>query len=213
VRLSLATVGTVALATSALATATLAGPRSGKVVRVARESRGLAASLRFCTLESSGFGQPNGKCYGPAPQVGDVVTALGEDRVVAVVRLTSVTPSADPACPDSGEWAVAGNQLSGLSAYATTSAVIGLQLDPHTARLATGAQVNTGRQAGVDAVAMAIDANGDGNADYAFVAFQCDDGGSPTPPAAATSYMCLEWYMLTGRTTERVRQDRSRLCL
>lgn len=203
-----AVVGTAALASSAGA-----GPRArptGQVVRIERRPRGLPGTPRFCAIQADPLTGASGQCYGPAPTTGETITVLDTQHVVATVRITSVTPYNDGGCTEGAQWIVAGTPITGQLSWQLSGGVIDVPIDPHAGRQLQIDHSPTGHGAGIDGSVIGIDGNGDGVAEVEFVSFQCDDSGSAASSNATS--MCLEVWVPSGRSFERLRQDRIRNC-
>ena len=186
-----------------------ASPRAGKVVRVERASAAISGIPRVCQLQSDPMSGASGVCFGPAPQLGETITLLDKQRVIATVRVGGVSPLGDGSCNENGQWLVNGTTASGQLTWQSTMGVIDLPIDPHVARQVAADHVPGGLSASLEE-AVAIDANGDGTPDYVFIGYSCDDSGAQVVGNSLTK--CLDVWATGGRRAERLRQDRWRNC-
>jgi hypothetical protein len=196
----------VALALSASAGA---APRAGKVVRVERKTQGFSGQPRFCAVHQ---GDLYGHCIGTKePEVGERLTAIDQNRVLAVLRVTLVQPY-DSGCHDTSQWmiqtVVDSGDVSGVRG--TILGVADVPLDPSRAHTVVVDHTPTGHAAGMDQT-FAIDSNNDGAVDVEFIQFPCDDSGTASMTAPTST--CHEvWANLAGKSLERLRHDRFRAC-
>jgi hypothetical protein len=203
-------VSVVLVASAALAAPAGAKPHVGKVVRVERQSRAIGGVPRYCLLQADALRHVSGNCMGQPPAVGDAVTVLDDQRVIGVVRLTTIVPSTDSTCVDPLSWVVTGVPIGGQPAFSTATGIIDVPLDFRTARLVQEDHPPIGRSGGVEAGVIAIDDNGDGAPDIELVSYFCDDGGAPI--AGTGPNTCMDAWMLSGHGFERVRQDKFKTC-
>jgi len=185
-----------------------AAPRAGKVVRVERKAAGFVGVPRFCAIQPSDM---FGSCTGSrAPEVGDRMIAVDRNRVLGTIRVTNVQPYAD-GCQQTYNWMIQSVAESGDFAMARglVLAVADVSLDMRGGKLIDVDKTPTGHQWGTDQI-FAIDNNGDNNPDIEFVQYACDDFGNAASNTATSS--CHEVWVHTGRTPERLRQDRFRTC-
>ena len=88
-------------------------------------------------------------------------------------------------------------------------ATLDLPLDLRLSKLVNVDKSPGGRPWGTDTI-YAIDRNGDGNVDFEFVQYQCDDSGNQSINATGT---CFEvWAMMPGRGLEKIRSERQKHC-
>ena len=203
-RLALALVG-VALCASAWA-----APRAGKgkVVRVERRPSGLAGTPRYCTVSPVDL---VAYCISTkAPEVGDRMTVIDNQRVLGVVRVTQVQ-QLDDSCKQNLMWMTQGQLDSGdlSTPHGTMIGVLDVPLDARSAKLVHVDKSPGGHPAGVDTI-YAIDGNGDGRVDLEFVQFQCDDTGNHSLNATSSCYEV--WAAMPGRGLEKIRAERLRNC-
>jgi len=177
-----------------------AAPRTkGKVVRVER-SRATGDVPRVCEVRAL----EGGVCFGPAPIVGDIVTVLSEQRVIAEVRVT-----------ESQEYATRGSSCPGLytikvelvrgnfDADESTIGIVDRDLDPHAARkLSRGDQPESPSGRAGESVQIAVDREGDGIADILVVQSDCD----------GTGQLCLDEWARVDRKMVRVVQTNFSNC-
>jgi hypothetical protein len=188
--------------------AATAAARPGKVVRIERRARLRTGNPRMCTISP---GDLSGYCItSKAPDVGDRLSIIDNQRPLGVVRLTTVAAVPD-ACTQSVVWMIQGTLESGdlSKPEGAMIGVLDVGFDPHAGKLVQVDQAATGHPFGTDQV-YALDADGDGPVDVEFVQFACDDGGNPGPNATGT---CSEvWQANHAGRLERTRQDRFRNC-
>jgi hypothetical protein len=193
-------VGATALAASA-------APK-GRVVRVERPSK-QAAVPRFCVLSDTGS-----FCLG-TPKDGDRVALIDRDRsaVVGELRIDSAIPSALPGqCPTPKPTAfkVTGTIVSGdPDLLSNDHEIFGLRdvtLDRRVARMLTDLPSPRGNTN--DEVELAVDADGDSDADYLLLSFPCDAAGAPSNRSPSSNgFRCLDTYVERQDKLVRVHQD------
>jgi hypothetical protein len=193
----------VAAAAAALTARAEARPHPGKVVRVARGLRAFGTP-RLCNLQADAVNQISGQCVGVAPAPGEIITVLDAQHVIARVRVSGVTAVGDGSCPDAGLWVITATALTGQLHFAEAVGVIDVPVDPRAGRLAKQLQTDTPVRE------ILIDGNGDGEPDFRFVLYSCDDAGNATTRDALT---CVDAAVANGRGYTPVRQDKIRQCL
>jgi hypothetical protein len=177
-----------------------AAPRTrGKYVRVER-TRTATSIPRVCEVRDAS----GGVCFGPAPMIGDIVTLLSEQRVIAEIRVT-----------DSQEYATRGAACPGLynikvelmrgdfDPDESTIGIVDRDLDPRAARKVTRAEhpaSPSGRPN--ESVQIAVDREGDGVADILVVQSDCDGQGQ----------LCLDEWARVDRKMVRVVQTNFSNC-
>jgi hypothetical protein len=186
-----------------------AAPRAGKVVRVERRSQGITGNPRVCTVHA---GDWYGGCAGDkAPEVGERLTAIDQNRVLGSVRITTVTPATD-GCSEPTSWTITVVADSGdfSLAHGNLTAVSDVPLDVRSARMINVDKAPSGQPWSGESY-YAIDDHGDGSVDVEFIQFNCDDAGNPT--ITAPTGMCYEvWAQQNGKSLERIRSSRVKSC-
>ena len=195
----------LALIVAALALPAAAAPRPrGKVVRVER-TRGMRAIPRVCDVRSD----RGGTCLGSQPQIGDVISVLDENGVIADVRITEVTPFSAGGQTLSCQtvWNIQTEVERGDLA-AVSMRTIGLvdpDLHPRRAHVMPRERLPpppSGRED--DTVMVAVDRDGDQKPDLVISQGRCDGQSSSSP--------CLDqWARVGGRMT-RVQQTNFTTC-
>ena len=201
-RLGLVLVG-IALYASATA-----APRAGKVVRVERRPNGITGTPRYCSVSTVDL---IAYCIATkAPDIGDKLTVIDNQRVLGQIRVTHVQPLTD-GCQQNMMWMTQGTLDSGdLSApQGQMIATLDVPLDARTSKLVNVGKSPGGHPWGTDTI-YAIDGNADGNVDLEFVQFQCDDTGNQSVSATGSCYEV--WVAMPGRGLEKLRADRLRNC-
>ena len=185
-----------------------AAPRAGKVVRVERRPSGLVGTPRYCTVSTVDLVS---YCISDkAPDVGDRITVMDNQRVLGVIRVTHVQPLPD-GCQQNMMWMTQGALDSGdiSNPQGQMIATLDVPLDPRSARLLNVDKSPGGRPWGTDTI-YAVDRNGDGSPDVEFVQFQCDDTGNQSINATST---CFEvWALAAGRGLEKIRSEKQKHC-
>jgi hypothetical protein len=145
-----------------------------------------------------------------APEVGDRLTVLDNQKVAATIRVTHVQALPD-GCQQNMMWMTQGTLDNGdlTNPQGQLIATIDVPVDARSARLVTVDKSPGGRPVGTDTI-YAIDRNGDGSADVEFVQYQCDDSGNQSINPTAT---CFEvWATAAGRGLEKIRSERQKHC-
>lgn len=190
----------------ALVSSAGAAPRAGKVVRVERRATGFTGEPRFCTVQTiDNFGQ----CVGTkAPELGDRMVAVDHNRVLGMLRVTSVQGYPD-GCQQTTNWMIQVTPEGDLAgSRGLVLALADVTLDPR-AKLISADKTPTGHSWGTDTI-YAIDNNSDGNPDLEFISYACDDFGNVSTQPNGT---CHEvWVPQTSKNLERLRHDRFRNC-
>jgi hypothetical protein len=185
-----------------------AAPRAGKVVRVERKAQGLSGQPRFCSVHP---GDMFGHCIGSKePEVGERLTAVDQNRVLGVLRVTQVQPYND-GCQQTNQWMIQTVVDSGDVSVARGAmlGVADVPLDGRGAHLVNVDHSPTGHTWGMDTI-YAIDNNNDGTVDVEFIQYPCDDVGNASMNAS-TSH-CHEVWAAHGHGLERLRHDRFQVC-
>jgi hypothetical protein len=185
-----------------------AAPRAGKVIRVQRKAQGFSGQPRYCSVQP---GDLYGHCIGTRePVVGERLTAVDQNRVLGVLRITQVTPYND-GCQDTNQWMIQTTVDTGDVSVArgTVLGVADVPLDLTRAHTLTVDRSPTGHTWGMDTI-YAIDTNNDGTVDVEFIQFPCDDAGNASVNTS-TSH-CHEVWAAQGHGLERLRHDRFRVC-
>jgi hypothetical protein len=186
-----------------------AAPRAGKVIRVARKAAGYAGHPRFCSVRP---GDLAGFCIGSkAPEVGERLTAVDQNRVLGTLRVTQVQPYND-GCQQTNQWTINTVVDTGDVSIArgTMLGVSDVPLDASRAHTVVVDKSPTGHTWGMDTI-YAIDANNDGSVDVEFIQFPCDDSGNAAMNGSTSQ--CHEvWANATGKGLERLRHDRFQVC-
>jgi hypothetical protein len=191
---------------------TAAAAPKGRVIRVERPSK-LAAVPRFCMLsETASF------CLGQ-PKDGDRIALVDRDRsaVVGELRIDSSVAAVFPGlCPTPNPitFKITGTIVSGdpdlLSSGHEIYGLRDVTLDRRIARLLADTPSPRGNPS--DDVELAIDADGDSDADYLLVSFPCDGAGASTHQTGA-AYRCLDTYVERQEKLVRVHQDVIQRCI
>lgn len=179
-----------------------AGRRSGKVVRVERPRLRAAERVRVCPLTN-----PDGRrmtCFGgPAPEPGTRFSLIDDIGVRGHGVAVQTQPSGQDYCKigSAHEVELTYEEPNGLdprptSGFPFTLAVQGVQLEDG-ARVMMDQQLRpSGREA--EQVWMAVDRDGDGDADLAVTAFECSDQVRDLPIAPSgqrVSPYCLDYWL------------------
>jgi hypothetical protein len=158
-------------------------PRSGKVVRVERRARTTATVPRWCDVSAD---DDSAVCRGPRPAVGDTISIVGQQGIVAELRIVEVVGEA-ATCRLL--WKVRARVVRGD--LGATGGAIGL-VDPtldQRSRLLPPEQVTkspSGRSD--DEIQFGIDRNGDGRPDVIGIQYTCNDAGKPDATATGDCY-------------------------
>lgn len=187
----------------ALPLVAVAAPRTkGKVVRVER-ARVASAIPRICDVRN----EDGGICFGPKPEVGDIVSVLTETRVIAEVRVTETQDylprgGAGGACP--GLHAIKVELLRGaFDPDSQTVGVVDRDLDIRTARkLPRSRHPESPNRRPEESVQIAIDRQNDGVADILVVQSDCDGQGQ----------LCLDEWARVDKKMVRVQQTNFTNC-
>ncbi len=172
----------------------MGAPRArGKVVRVERQ-RGTAVTPRVCDVRADRAGT----CLGPEPTLGELITVLDENGVVAEVRITEATAfstSGSNACQSL--WNIKTEIVRGDLATIPmrTIGVVDSDVHPRKGRMLPKEQFPqppSGRSD--EQVVVAVDRDGDREADIVLTQNTCDVSG------AGASGSCIdEWARVNGR--------------
>jgi hypothetical protein len=193
----------------ALSASAGAAPRVGKVIRVERRAQGFSGHPRFCAVQT---GEMYGHCIGSkGPEVGERLTAIDQNRVLGVLRVTQVQ-AIDSGCGEANQWTIQTAVDSGdvTSARGTLLGVADVPLDVSRAHTINVDRSPTGHAPGTDTI-FAIDTNNDAAVDVEFIQFPCDDSGNASM-TASTSYCHEVWAQQAGKGLERLRHDQFRVC-
>ena len=191
----------VAIGTFALAPARAAPRTRGKVVRVER-ARGSKEPPKICDLRSD----KGGTCLGSEPNIGDIVTVLDENGVIADARIIEIVPYATGTSASAcNAWNIRTDVVRGdLSAM--TGRSIGLvdrDIHPqraHVLKAELFPPPPSGRSE--DTVVMAIDRDGDRIADLVLSQSQCDGTGGA----------CIDHWGRVGNRLTRIQQTNFASC-
>jgi hypothetical protein len=160
-----------------------ATPRSGKVVRVERRARTTATVPRWCDISPD---DDSAICRGPRPAVGDTISIVALQGIIAELRIVEVVGEA-ATCRLL--WKVRARVVRGdLGASSGTVALVDPTLDQRS-RLVPGEQVTkspSGRSD--DEIQFAVDRNGDGRPDVIGIQYMCNDAGKPDPSSTGDCY-------------------------
>lgn len=182
------------LVVGALAVPATGAPRArGKVVRVERP-RGTAVMPRVCDVRADRAGT----CLGPEPALGELITVLDETGVIAEVRITEATAfSTSGASACQSLWNIKTEVVRGdlTSIPLRTIGVVDPDVHPRKGRMLPKEQFPqppSGRSD--EQVVVAVDRDGDGEADIVLTQTTCD--GSGLVPGGS----CIdEWARVNGR--------------
>ncbi len=197
--------------------------RRGKVVRVERRRLSSRDALRAC-LYTSGQGEKF-TCFGVVePEVGDLYWVLDENGFRGRARATRVEIGEYDNCKIGVSHEVTfeyEERAGGTSAtqpqyWGTGLALRGVDVDPGKAKVITD-HSNVRSPSGKDeTVWMAIDLNGDAQADMISTWYDgCDNSGArPTPPANRTlKPLCLDYWLRENGEWQRKTTDAYYLCM
>ncbi len=194
------------LVVAALAISSPAGasPRAGKVVRVERPTGRPQGTPRLCEVSTTDL---TAFCIGKRPELGEVLSVIDSHHVLATLRVETAQPMGSNCTPPQS-WMVQVKLESGdvntSSSDPQTMGLLDLALDSRNAHLMKLDRVPGDRKVTLDSV-WAVDTNGDGAPDVAFVKTQCDDSGQPS---SAPTGACIEVWYPAGRNFELLRTDR-----
>jgi hypothetical protein len=192
----------------ALLSAAEAAPRAGKVVRIERRPSGLTGTPRYCTVSTVDM---ISYCISEkAPQPGDHLTVIDNQRVLGMIRVTQVQSLPD-SCHQNMMWMTSGILESGdlSNSQGQMIATLDVPVDTRVAKLLNVDKSPGGHPWGTDTI-YAVDRNGDGNPDIEFVQFQCDDAGNQSMNATGTCYEV--WATAAGRGLEKIRTEKQKQC-
>jgi hypothetical protein len=195
----------VVLVGLALAVRAGAAPRAGKVVRVERGPRTPTGTPRLCKISS----EARGICFGKKPEIGDRMFVVDAVHVAGQVRIATVEEYPALECATPEMWAVEGQVESG-DLSRPSGDLIGVLDVPLDRRAARQLAVDHSPSAVDQETVIALDTNGDGNADVEFTQYTCDDKGMQSGNATG---VCFEVWVHTPHGFDRVRQDRIKNCL
>nr|HEX4312742.1 hypothetical protein [Kofleriaceae bacterium] len=217
----------VACAVTAVAVTAAATPaKPGKVTRVERRGSAPRGTPRLCSLSvqedaSTKVLEANGYCFGNDVRVGETITAFNGSKG-GTLRIDQTSPystcsggattlgqsSSSTGAP--GVWIVHGaidaNSMSSQDAGGYYGMIDG-GLDPARARIVVMTTSPSGRPA--DSSTLGVDRDGDGNPDFAFVSYLCDDSMAPTQTA---TNQCYEMYVADGHGMRRVHAEQLKSC-
>jgi hypothetical protein len=201
-------VGLGLLLVGAPAPAAEAAPR-GRVVRVERSVASVVP--RICAM---GGGARSGQnlCFGE-PHDGDriAVIDLAEKRVRGEFVIEAVTEATELSslnlCISTGVRSVRGSYASGVEEGGHIIGLRGAKLNRRVARVLSNVAAPSGRAD--EQVELAIDADGNGQADLLLTQYVCDGDGAP---AAGGEGRCFDTYMEQRGGMRRVQQDILRAC-
>ena len=198
----------VALLVVACAFAPTANARPGKVVRVERHARRWSGEPLLCSVVPD---QLVAYCYGKLPEPGTRLAVMDQTHTLGGLVVEKAEPLGACRGSQSSLWTARLRNESGGELGTADSGVAGLldvTVDARHAKLVKVDDVPGDRPVTPEQIS-AFDLDGDGKADLEFVAFTCDDTGSPVSGVTNGSPdQCVELWAATGRNYERVRTDR-----
>jgi hypothetical protein len=198
----------VAVLVVACALAARAEARPGKVVRVERHALRFSGEPRLCSVMPE---QLIAYCYGKLPEPGTKLAVMDQTHVLGALVVDKAEPLGNCKGAQSSLWSARLKNESGGEIAAADSGVMGLldvAVTSHHAKLVKVDDVPGDRPVKPEQIS-AFDLDGDGKADLEFVAFSCDDTGSPvTSLPTGSPDQCVELWASTGRNYERLRTDR-----
>jgi len=169
-------------------------PRAkGKVIRVERQ-RGTAVTPRVCDVRAD----KAGTCLGPEPQIGEVITVLDENGVIAEVRIVEAvafSTGGSNACQSL--WNIKTEVVRGdlTTIPLRTIGVVDPEVHPRKGRMMPKEQFPlppSGRSD--EQVVVAVDRDGDRTADIVLTQNACDGTN------AVQGGSCIdEWARVNGR--------------
>jgi hypothetical protein len=182
--------------------------RPGKVVRVERRAYRFTGEPRLCSVMPD---QLVAYCYGKLPEPGTKLAVMDQTHMMGALVVDKAEPLGACKGSQSSLWSVRLKNEGGGEIAAPDSAVMGL-LDvtgiSRHAKLVKVDDVPGDRPVKPETI-TAFDLDGDSKADLEFVAFTCDDTGSPvTSLPTGSPDQCVELWASTGRNYERRRTDR-----
>ncbi|MEO8550175.1 MAG: hypothetical protein ABI678_09375 [Kofleriaceae bacterium] len=182
--------------------------RPGHVVRVERHARRLSGEPRLCSVVPD---SQQAFCYGKMPELGMRLSVLDQNKTLGVMVVDKVDPLGACRGTQSTLWTAHFHSENGAELTAAESGVAGLldvTVDPRKARLVKVDEVPGDRPVTPEQIS-AFDLDDDGKADLEFVAFTCDDSGSPvTSLTNGAPDQCVELWAAAGHTYEKIRTDR-----
>ena len=194
------------LIVGALALPAKGAPRArGKVVRVERQ-RGTAVTPRVCDVRADRAGT----CLGPEPTIGELITVLDENGVIAEVRISEATAfstGGSSACQSL--WNIKTELVRGdlASIPLRTIGIVDSDVHPRKGRMLSKEQFPqppSGRSD--EQVVVAVDRDGDREADIVLTQNTCD-GSGPVPGGSCID----EWARVNGRLV-KVQQTNFAAC-
>jgi hypothetical protein len=198
----------VAVLVVACAFTAQADARPGKVVRVERHAHRFSGEPRLCSVVPD---QLVAYCYGKLPEPGTRLAVMDQTRMIGALVVEKAEPLGACKGSQSSLWTARLRNESGVDMGASDSGVAGLldvTVDARHAKLVRVDEVPGDRPVSAEQIS-AFDLDGDGKADLEFVAFTCDDTGTPvTVLTNGSPDQCVELWAATGRNYERVRTDR-----
>ncbi|HEY4057471.1 MAG TPA: hypothetical protein VGM39_12725, partial [Kofleriaceae bacterium] len=146
-------------------------------------------------------------CFGPEPKMGDMVTVVGEQTVLAEARVTHSDVYGKGAQACTGLWNIQVDVLRGdLDNSMHAIGVVASDVNVHNARVvARDRMPHSLPGAETDSIQVAIDRDGDGNVDLFLAQSSCD----ATHPDTAS---CLDEWALQRGKFERVFQTNFASC-
>ena len=160
---------------------------AGKVVRVER-ARGVGSTPRVCDVRPSGAGT----CIGSAPIPGEIIVVLDENGVLAQVRILDATgySTGGPIACDH-LWAIKTELVRGDLTNVAQRAVgvVDPAVQPRKARVLAKERYPSPPSGKVDEhVVVAVDRDGDHEADILLTQSSCDGSGSFVGGACIDQY-------------------------
>jgi len=206
--------GSASVAVAALAAAAglaAAGPRHpGKVVRVERPRATGRTNPRVCQVFPS---ERRGQCIGRGPAVDEVATVIDDSGVLGSIRVNAASEARDH-CGNVITWEYTFDPIGGdptvSRAYAAI-ALIEVPLGPRARILPEPGRIEPpGRQTGASTW-VAVDTDGDDDADLLQVLFPCDLRGAPSP--GQHEAYCAEYWLADGSEWILDRTDIVQTCM
>jgi hypothetical protein len=201
-----------AAATGLIAIAALAMPARadhGRVVRVDRPRASSRSAPRLCQLSVRDL---HGQCYGRAPAIGELATAIDDAGILAELRVVSVRETRDP-CGNISLWDVGYEVVrgdAGTRASYLTLSLFDLPVSPRARLIANPGELTALGGPSWAQTWSAIDRDGDGSADFALVGYTCERDGTPQP--GARDAFCAEYWLADGGRWTRQRVDVTPVC-
>jgi len=203
---------TAGLAAVACGMVAIAGP-PGRVVRVERGHGGTHRTPRICQVMSDRIGE----CWGVAPRIGETATLLDQNGHLGDIRVVEVEEKAAGRCRGTKDWRFHFVRLSPDPGRSPNDqvALFDVDLTPSRARtiVKSGQVPRPDTREGVQ-VWKAVDLDGDGAADLAGTAYQCDAHGDPAGRRIRQiQFICIDYWTGRGDSWRLVRHDQFAACV